>query len=432
MAEDVTQNVFVALAQSAAPLAGRPTVAGWLHRTATNQAANAVRAEVRRRKREQESLAMPEPELAPEWERLEPILDEAMGELRDPDRDAILLRYFRGQSAREMGATLGISEATAQKRVNRAVDRLRERLALRGVPVGAGLVAAITAHAVQPAPTHLIPVVTAASLATTPLTTVSFIAMTTFQKTLAGGAILLGIGTGFLLNSSIREEPVSTATPPLEVVRESAQPETSLGDPAPPPPELPPTRPAAMPQPVVASVPPVATADPPAPLPPTALQIPATEWTDVGLETPEDTLRTRGWTILHGNRERFRDTTYITDGARRTLEDLFVRMAEASTDPDKAAFIQAILDEGFGVEEGLLMPMMAEHRDRTYTGYQVQSSESPSPETQVLNLEVHTEGAAPRKETVTFLKTDQGWKVLIDEAFLQRMMPPGGLPPGSR
>ena len=51
---------------------------------------------------------------------------------------------------------LGTSDDTAQKRVSRAVERLRESFARRGVTVGAsGLVVVLSANAVQAAPVGL-------------------------------------------------------------------------------------------------------------------------------------------------------------------------------------------------------------------------------------------------------------------------------------
>src|ERR1041385_5878336 len=93
LAEDVTQGAFVALAQNARQLGDRPVLAGWLHRTARNLAANVVRSEVRRRAREQEAAAMnellsAEPDAA--WERIAPDLDAALDDLSDQDRDALL------------------------------------------------------------------------------------------------------------------------------------------------------------------------------------------------------------------------------------------------------------------------------------------------------------------------------------------------------
>src|SRR6266568_6947142 len=170
LAQDVAQGVFVALAQSAPQLAARPVLSGWLHRTTQNLAANTVRSDVRRRAREQEAAAMNElhePDAV--WEHIAPHLDNALGELSEADRDALLLRYFEGKSAREMAQTLGTSEDAAQKRVSRAVDRLRECLAKRGVTAGAsGLVVAISANAVQAAPAGLtVAISTAAALAGT-------------------------------------------------------------------------------------------------------------------------------------------------------------------------------------------------------------------------------------------------------------------------
>src|SRR2546429_8587037 len=159
LAEDVTQRVFVALAKNFAQLADRPVLCGWLHRTAQNIAAQTVRTDVRRRAREQEAVAMNEllsAEPNALWEHIAPHLDAAIGELSEADRDALLLRYFERMSAREMAQTLGTSEDAAQKRVSRAVERLRDAFARRGVSVGASaLVAGISANAVQAGPAAL-------------------------------------------------------------------------------------------------------------------------------------------------------------------------------------------------------------------------------------------------------------------------------------
>src|SRR5207245_8141029 len=126
-----------------------------------------------------------------------PLLDEAMHALDDTDRAAVLLRYFENKSLREVGAALGASDDAAQKRVSRAVERLREFFAKRGVTVGAsGLVVAITANAVQAAPVGLaVTISTAAAIAGTTIaaaataTATKTIAMTTLQKTLIASTL---------------------------------------------------------------------------------------------------------------------------------------------------------------------------------------------------------------------------------------------------
>jgi RNA polymerase sigma factor (sigma-70 family) len=207
LAEDVTQGVFVALARNATQLTDRPVLSGWLHRTAQNIAAQTVRSDVRRRAREQEAAAMNELLVAEpdaNWEHIAPHLDAALGELSEPDRDALLLRYFERKSAREMAQTLGISDEAAQKRVSRAVERLREFFAKHGVTVGAsGLVVVISANAVQAAPVGLaVTISTATALAGTTIATTATatvtkaIAMTTLQKTLITVTIVAAVGTG--------------------------------------------------------------------------------------------------------------------------------------------------------------------------------------------------------------------------------------------
>jgi RNA polymerase sigma factor (sigma-70 family) len=220
LAQDVAQGTFVALARNATQLTDRPVLSGWLHRTAQNIAAQTVRTDVRRRAREQEAAAMnelltAEPDAA--WEHVAPHLDAALGELNEADRDTLLLRYFERKSAKEIAHTLGTSEDAAQKRVSRAVERLREFLAKRGVTVGAsGLVAVVSVNAIQAAPVGLAATIaanaalaapTAAAITTATLTKI--IAMTTLQKTAITITLAVVAGTAIYQArqaSRLREE----------------------------------------------------------------------------------------------------------------------------------------------------------------------------------------------------------------------------------
>jgi len=139
-----------------------------------------------------------EPEAGATWEAIAPHLDEALGQLSGDERDAVLLRYFERRSAREMAQILNTSEQAAQKRVSRAVARLRDLFDKRGITVGtSGLVVVISANAVQIAPAGLaVTISTTAALAGTTLaatataTTAKAIAMTAIQKTLITATIL--------------------------------------------------------------------------------------------------------------------------------------------------------------------------------------------------------------------------------------------------
>jgi RNA polymerase sigma factor (sigma-70 family) len=205
LAQDVTQGVFVALAQNARQLMERPVLSGWLHRTTQNIAAQAIRTDVRRRAREQEAAVMKElltAEPDATWEQISPHLDNALSALAEADRDALLLRYFDRKSAQEMAGLLGITSEAAQKRVNRAVDRLRELFSKQKITIGAGgLMALISANAVQSAPVGLATTISATAIlagasASTILTAIQTTAMTTLQKTLVALALATTAGAG--------------------------------------------------------------------------------------------------------------------------------------------------------------------------------------------------------------------------------------------
>lgn len=167
LAKDVSQGDFVALSKEAGKLARHPVLTGWLHRTTRNIAAHSIRTEVRRRHREQEAAAMHAlPDAEPSWDEVSPVLDAALADLSESDRDAVLLRYFENKPAHEMAAILGIGTEAAQKRVSRAVERLRDNFARRGITAGtAGLASIISTHAVQAAPAGLAASVSSVAIA---------------------------------------------------------------------------------------------------------------------------------------------------------------------------------------------------------------------------------------------------------------------------
>ena len=65
----------------------------------------------------QELLHTPTPDF--EWEKLQPMLDKVMHELKASDRDLILMRYFENRQLADIGQKLGLSEDAARKRVDR-------------------------------------------------------------------------------------------------------------------------------------------------------------------------------------------------------------------------------------------------------------------------------------------------------------------------
>ncbi len=148
MAAEVAQLTFIALARKAKSLTGCPSLAGWLHRTVILQARNQLRRATREnRKRHALQAAMEPPSPSPDdaWQELQPVLDAALAALSAKDREALLLRFYRSLSVKEIAAILGIATDAAQKRIDRATDRLRGKLLRRGGQAGGSLSAVMLA-----------------------------------------------------------------------------------------------------------------------------------------------------------------------------------------------------------------------------------------------------------------------------------------------
>lgn len=167
LARDVTQCVFVDLARKAASLKADTLLAGWLYRSTRYAALNELRGRRRRQERERQAMQLLDSgtENAPDWEQIAPLLDEAIASLGAQDRDALLLRFFRNENFAMLGDFFGISEDTAQKRVSRALDKLRDLLVRRGVKATAGgLAVTLLANSVQAAPAELTAALAASAL----------------------------------------------------------------------------------------------------------------------------------------------------------------------------------------------------------------------------------------------------------------------------
>lgn len=171
LARDVAQTVFTELAKAAPRFPPQIALGGWLYRTAYHTAAKTVRSNVRRAQRERQimatySLHAESPGEEPASESLLPALDEAIARLGPTDREAIVLRFLRRKSLAEVGAALGVSDDAAQKRLARALEKLRKHFRRRGLAVtGSALVAALGSAAGQACPAGLAAAVAASSLA---------------------------------------------------------------------------------------------------------------------------------------------------------------------------------------------------------------------------------------------------------------------------
>ena len=221
-AEDITQQVFVELARQAGRLRERVVLEPWLYTTTRFVASNMRRAEARRRKREMEFSAMNNSSTTADddsiWNQTAGVLEDAMDELGNDDRTAVLLRFFRQYDFRSIGQALNLSDDGARMRVNRALEKLRHALLRRGIQTSTATLAAILgAHAISAAPAALATSITSAALTLGSASgvaassgTLAFMTMTNMKIGLVSALIIGGVSTPLIMQqreiSRMRQE----------------------------------------------------------------------------------------------------------------------------------------------------------------------------------------------------------------------------------
>jgi RNA polymerase sigma-70 factor (ECF subfamily) len=142
-AEDVTQEVFIRLwEQPDAYDPGRGALRTWLCVMAHRRAVDWLRRRTARARYQASAAAADAAAAAGDgpavdegvmWQVEAKAVREAVRALPDPQREAVLLAYYRGRTYREVARDLQIPEGTAKSRLRVALASLARRLAAEGI-----------------------------------------------------------------------------------------------------------------------------------------------------------------------------------------------------------------------------------------------------------------------------------------------------------
>lgn len=234
LAEDACQAVFTDLARKAGLLSRHAALAGWLHTSARYAVLKAIRGEQRRQIREQEAAMLNSLETSTvDWDNLRPVLDEAVGHLREGERAVVVLRYFQGLSHREVGEALGLNENTVRKRADRALEKLRAYFAGAGVTISPALLAStLTARSQIAAPAGLAEKIAKSSgfrmagggSLMAFLSRILF--MSTKTKIVLGVTVIIVAAALFSTWINFREQSASSADKPITAAPAASKPST--------------------------------------------------------------------------------------------------------------------------------------------------------------------------------------------------------------
>ena len=127
-AEDVYQDVFLRLAQSATEFSSQEHLKAWLLRVAVNRCHDVARLRSRRPAVPLDSMPFEPSDAGPLSPDEVRALWEAVGELPESMRVVIHLYYQEGYSGKEIAGLLGLEPSTVRTRLQRARAQLKKSL----------------------------------------------------------------------------------------------------------------------------------------------------------------------------------------------------------------------------------------------------------------------------------------------------------------
>jgi len=234
---DAVQETFFQLAKDAHRITG--SVGSWLHKVATRRAVDVIRQNASRRRRE-ESYASDAVCRSSTWSEVEPAVDEALEGLPETLREVLLLHFLQGRTTTQIAVAQGISQATVSRRMNEALESLRQILRERGVQAGLAPLQTVLLHTNRVAPEALRYGLGKIALAKATLTSTSWAASASasagagaVKVALAGAALVLAAGTTWVAHKELAHSPApiaaqTTVAQPAPAGADSGTPQTGI------------------------------------------------------------------------------------------------------------------------------------------------------------------------------------------------------------
>ncbi|MDB6056276.1 MAG: polymerase, sigma-24 subunit, subfamily [Verrucomicrobiales bacterium] len=224
LADEIAQAVFIILARKASTLRQDTILPAWLYRTTRYATDNALKIQRRRRAREHEAYMQSTLEHGGDasphtddllWKQLAPHLDDAVDKLSEPDRAAVILRYFENRPWREVAELMQMTEDAVQKRATRALAKLRALFSKRGLTLTTALIAsAVSANSAQATPIGIVKTLSAVAATNgpaAPASTLSIVQAT--MKTMTWLKYKFAIGMAVSATAIVGVATVALAQP---------------------------------------------------------------------------------------------------------------------------------------------------------------------------------------------------------------------------
>lgn len=150
-AEDAAQETFLKFARAATTIRGN--AAAWLHACALGTATDLLRRKTTRERIERaaaDNATLTDDQRT--WKELEPLLDIALAQLPDEDRDVIVAHFLVGRPQKDLAREAGVAPGTMSRRIDSALAALSKSLKTTSPALlGAGTLAAALACGSQSA-----------------------------------------------------------------------------------------------------------------------------------------------------------------------------------------------------------------------------------------------------------------------------------------